>query len=384
MDLSLIVPSYNEARNIPDFLAAATRCLDAEGIDYELVFVDDGSGDDTGEVLRRCIAEYRTGTLAAVAEEVPAPSAALPPRAHVVVVELSRNFGKEAAMYAGLERATGDCIGFIDADLQQDPQVALRMFRMLRDRPDLDCIAAAPKARRESLPLRVCKRFFYRAFNGMSDTRVVADVSDFRVFRRPVAEALLRMHEQFRFSKGLFAWVGFRTEVIPYEVHDRHAGKSKWTVRQLMSYAWNGVLAFSTWPLKVVMYLGVALALIATVMFIVDLFDQVGGPDNFLSFGRVLMYVVLLMGGLQMIVLGVIGEYMARAYIESKNRPIYLARSEYASRPGDAGAGAEGEGVAVAGADAVPGAGAPAGAPAEGPAGSGSPAAPGAGAADAR
>lgn len=325
MDLSLVIPSYNEAHNLPDFLTAATDCLDAADVDYELIFVNDGSSDATSHTLRQSVEAYRARADRASS------------RASLVVVELSRNFGKESAMFAGLERATGDCVGFIDADMQQDPQVALQMFRILQDEPDVDCVAAVPARRRESLPLRVCKRFFYRAFNGMSETRVVADVSDFRVFRRPVAEALLGMREQFRFSKGLFAWVGFNTKVIPYEVHERHSGKSKWSLRKLISYAWNGVLAFSTWPLKVIMYLGVILMVVSIGMFVWDLFDQVSNPDSILSVGRVLVYVVLLMSGIQMVVMGVIGEYMARAYIEAKHRPIYLARSEYASRPGDAG-----------------------------------------------
>lgn len=331
MDFSLIIPSYNEAHNLPDFLSSATACLDGADIDYELIFVNDGSSDETSHTLHRIIDEYRASAAGGLAHS----------RASIVVVELSRNFGKESAMFAGLERCTGDCVGFIDADMQQDPEVALQMFRILQDETEVDCVAAVPERRRESLPLRVCKRFFYRAFNGMSETRVVADVSDFRVFRRPVADALLSMREQFRFSKGLFAWVGFSTKVIPYEVHERHSGKSKWSLRKLISYAWNGVLAFSTWPLKVIMYLGLILMVVSLGMFVWDLFDQVSNPESILSVGRLLTYVVLLMSGIQMVVMGVIGEYMARAYIEAKNRPIYLARREYASRPGRGADGAQ-------------------------------------------
>lgn len=314
MNFSLIVPSYNEARNLPTFIAAATACLDGEDLDYELVFVDDGSSDDTSEVLKREIESYR---------------AAGSGRAAFVVVELARNFGKEAALHAGLERATGDCIGFIDADMQQDPQVALKMLRFLDDNPEIDCVAAVQESRKESLPLRACKKLFYRVFNGMSDTRIIADVSDFRVFRRPVAEALLSLREQFRFSKGLFAWVGFSTHVMPYQVHERLSGKSKWTVRKLVSYGWNGVLAFSTWPLKLVMYAGVILALITLFFFGWDLFEKMAYNYD-ISTTQLLVYVVLLMGGIQMFVLGILGEYMARAYIEAKNRPVCIVRNEYA------------------------------------------------------
>lgn len=315
MNFSLVIPSYNEARNLPAFLKEATTCLDDEDIDYELIFVNDGSTDDTLTVLEKEIASYRASRVS---------------RGVIAVVDLSRNFGKESALFAGLERATGDCVGFIDADMQQDPRVALEMFHYLQDDSDTDCVAAIPEKRRESLPLRACKRLFYQMFNNMSETRIIADVSDFRVFRRSVADALLSLREQYRFSKGLFAWVGFHTHVIPYDVHERYSGKSRWTLRKLISYAWNGVLAFSTWPLKLIMYAGIVLALISLVFFGLDLYDKIAFNSD-IPISQVLIYVVLLMGGVQMFVLGVFGEYMARAYIESKQRPVYLVRSEYVS-----------------------------------------------------
>lgn len=312
MDLTLIVPCYNEAANLPTFFASATACFDAADCDYELVFVNDGSADDTMGVLERAVERYRANGGG---------------RARVRVVEFSRNFGKEAAMYAGLEEAAGDIIGFIDADMQQDPAVALRMYRCLREKPDYDCVAAVQEQRRETLPLRVCKHVFYRAFNDVCSTQLIEDVSDFRLFRRPVAQALLSMREHFRFSKGLFAWVGFKTYTITYEVHERLAGKSKWRVRDLMSYAWNGVLAFSTWPLKLVMYAGVILLLVTLVFFGIDVYDK-AAYNNELSTSQLMIYVVLIMGGIQMFVTGIFGEYMARAYLETKNRPIYITRSD--------------------------------------------------------
>lgn len=315
MNFSLIIPGYNEACNLPAFFSAATSCFDRIGIEYELIFVNDGSTDDTAEVLEREIASYR---------------AAGGGRATIKVVEFSRNFGKEAALYAGLERAIGDCIGFIDADMQQDPAISLKMFRFLEEHPSYDCVAAVQDARKESRPLRVCKKLFYRVFNDMSDTRIIADVSDFRVFRRPVAKALLSMHEHFRFSKGLFAWVGFRTYVIPYQVHKRLSGASKWTLRSLVSYGWNGVLAFSTWPLKLIMYTGVILALASLLFLGWDVYDKIAF-NNDLPINQILLYVTLLLGGIQMFVLGIFGEYMARAYIETKRRPLYIERDAYVS-----------------------------------------------------
>ena len=232
-------------------------------------------------------------------------------------------------MFAGLEQSSGDYVGFIDADLQQDPAVSLKMLRILQTQPDYDCVAAVQEQRRESLPMRACKHVFYRAFNRMCNLDVVEGASDFRVFSRPVAEALLSMREQFRFSKGLFSWIGFKTKVITYQVHDRYKGQSKWTLLSLASYAWNGVVAFSTWPLRAVMVLGVLLALVAFGLFAFDIACKLLFNDD-LPANQVLLYVVLLLGGIQMFVLGVFGEYLARAYIESKHRPLYVARRMYA------------------------------------------------------
>ncbi|OUO91313.1 hypothetical protein B5F40_04200 [Gordonibacter sp. An230] len=341
MDFSLIVPCYNEAQNIRTFFATATECLDAAGLSYELVFVDDGSSDGTMAVVRAEIDAYRRAR----------PGG----RGSFTAVRLSRNFGKESALYAGLERAGGAYVGFIDADMQQDPAVALKMMRFLRDHDEFDCVAAVQDRRHESMPMRLFKGMFYRLFNSMSELRIVANASDFRVFRRPVADALLSMREQFRFSKGLFSWVGFDTYVMPYEVHDRLAGTSRWTVRKLFSYAWNGVLAFSTWPLKAIMWIGMILALVSLVLLGMDVYQNTVSSDP-LSMSQTLLEVVLLLGGVQMFVLGVIGEYVARAYVETKRRPVYIAREEFVSRATPV-AGELGSGSAViedAGAVACP------------------------------
>ncbi len=327
MDFSLIVPCYNEAGNVPAFFATATACFDAADMNYELVFVNDGSTDGTADALERAVEAYRERGNG---------------RATVRIVEFSRNFGKEAAMFAGLEHAMGDIVGFIDADMQQDPAVALRMYRCLMERPEYDCVAAVQEKRRESLPLRACKRVFYRAFNDVCNTQLLEGVSDFRVFRRPVADALLSLREHCRFSKGLFGWIGFKTYVITYDVHERLSGKSKWAVRDLFSYAWNGVVSFSTWPLKLIMYIGVVLALVTLVFFGIDVYDKIAFNSD-ISTSQLLVYVVLLMGGAQMIVLGVFGEYLARAYMEAKNRPLYIARSERTYAPVTAQGATEGE-----------------------------------------
>lgn len=316
MDFSLIIPCYNEEENLPVLFPALIACLDPTGLSCELVFVNDGSSDGTSTVLRKEVESYARR-----------PDAS--GRIAVRVIEFSRNFGKEAAMFAGLEHATGDILGFIDADMQQNPEVALKMLRMLQDDPELDCVAAVQDRRRESLPLRICKRLFYRMFRDMSNLDVVEGASDFRVFRRSVANALLSMRESFRFSKGMFSWVGFNTRAITYQVHERYAGKSKWSLCRLLGYAWNGIVAFSTWPLRAVMILGVVLAFASIVLLLLDVLDNAFFRDG-LSVGRIMVYLVLLVTGVQMAVLGVFGEYLARAYIESKHRPLYISRREYA------------------------------------------------------
>lgn len=317
MDFSLVIPCYNEAENVAPFLSTATSCLDAEELDYELVFVDDGSSDNTIPVLESAVESYRS----TVEKEGRAS------RASFKIIELSRNFGKESALYAGLEHTSGGCVGFIDADLQQDPAVSLKMYRILQSNPEVDSVAAAPARRRESAFLRVCKEAFYRVFNGVSNTKLLANVSDFRVFRRSVADTLLEMHEQYRFSKGLFSWAGFKTEVIEYEVKERFSGESRWTFKGLSSYAWNGVLSFSTCPLSFVSLLGALLFVGGIVGALYLVVAALVLQQTYPLLVPVLDAVVFL-AGIQLISLGVVGEYSARSYIESKQRPVYVARKE--------------------------------------------------------
>lgn len=337
MDFSLIIPCYNEEENLRVFIPTAIARLEALDASCEMVFVDDGSSDATFQVIEEQIDAYEKQA-GHSGGDGPAPQREGVPAApdgggsaggggglSFRIIGFSRNFGKESAMFAGLEQARGDVLGFIDADMQQDPAVAVRMFNVLKEDPACDCVAAVQEHRRESLPMRALKRLFYRMFRDMSDLDIVEGASDFRVFTRQVADALLSLREHFRFSKGLFSWVGFSTRVVTYKVHDRYAGKSKWTLRDLFGYAWNGVVAFSTWPLRMAMALGVVLAIVSLVLLGIDVVDSMVLHDG-VSMGRVLVYVVLLMGGIQMIVLGVFGEYLARAYLESKHRPLYIVR----------------------------------------------------------
>ena len=318
MDFSLIVPCYNEAKNVDHFFWTVCRCLEKTDYSCEVIFVDDGSSDGTFDVIRQQIDRYRS------TKKDSGNSGSISFR----VIEFSRNFGKESALYAGLEKSVGNYIGFIDADMQQDPETAVKMLELLISEPDYDCIAAVPEKRKDSFPVRVLKRAFYKTFNHLSDVKLLEDVSDFRVFTRQVADTLISMHESYRFSKGLFSWIGFRTKVIPYTVHERYSGKSKWSLRKLFSYSWNGVLAFSTLPLKIIMAFGVILAFCSLVLFVYYAYQKIAFNDD-VSAMVILINIVLLLSGIQMLILGVLGEYMARGYIESKNRPIYITRNEF-------------------------------------------------------
>ncbi len=311
-DLTLVVPCYNEVDNIPLFFKTATACFDEAGVALEIVFVNDGSADGTAGLLRRVVAQARG-------------------KHAVQAITFSRNFGKESALYAGLEAARGESVCFIDADMQQTPEDALRMYRLLMDNPDYDCVAACQVERKEGFILKLFKRAFYKTFNGMADDiSIPANVSDFRVFRRSVRDALLSLPETERFSKGLFAWIGFNTLEMPYEAATRASGRTKWSFRKLFRYAATGIFGFTTWPLKIAVWLGVVCA-VAAVLYLIMVLGEYALYGNDVPGYPTIACLILLFGGLQLAVLGVIGEYLGRDYIENKRRPIYLAKERLSS-----------------------------------------------------
>ena len=325
MDFSLIVPSYNEEGGIRAFYDAATTCLDKAGLEYELIFVDDGSADATLEKLHELAAQHESDLVK-------------DPAAHagsIEVISFSRNFGKESAMLAGLNKATGNYVGFIDADLQQLPETALEMYAILQDHPEFDCVAAVQKKRKEGAVLKFFKEGFYRVFNTISETEIPPDASDFRVFSAQVANALRSMPEYFRFSKGLFSWVGFRTYTIEYEPEERFAGETNWSFKKLMNYALGGIFSFSRWPLKLTLYLGLITSAGAVIYLFIVLFEALAYGIDVPGYPT-LACLILLFNGILMLVLGIMGEYLGRIYVESKNRPLYITREEFSSTPSSA------------------------------------------------
>lgn len=228
MRLSLIVPCFNEQDNIFPFARTVAEVF-PDPSDYEIVFVNDGSKDKTLQNLKELHRQSRQ---------------------NIRVVSFSRNFGKESAIYAGLQHCDGEYISLIDADLQQDPAIVKQMTEILDAEPDTDCVCAFQETRHENKLMTSVKSTFYKMATNMSEVDFVDGASDFRTFRRTVRDALLQMPEYFRFSKGLFSWVGFNTKYIPYEAKERASGTTKWGFKKLLKYGWNGILAFSTAPLK--------------------------------------------------------------------------------------------------------------------------------------
>ncbi len=303
MKLSLVVPCYNEEPNIPLFYNAVKSDFAGVRFDYELVFVNDGSSDGTLRELKKlCGGDIR-----------------------LKIVDFSRNFGKEAAMFAGLRESEGDYVTVIDADLQQRPSIALEMVKILDTQQEYDCVAAYQENRNESKPLVFFKNSFYRLINKFSDTSFAQGASDFRTFRRRMVEAILEMQEYFRFSKGIFSWVGFNTKYIPYKAEERAAGSSKWSFRKLFKYALEGILAFTTAPLRVATILGIMTSVLSIIYLVVVVVQKLAFGINVEGYATIVV-LILLLGGIQLCCIGIIGEYIARTYIQTKGRPIYIAR----------------------------------------------------------
>ncbi len=304
MKLSLVVPCYNEAENIALFQDAAMEAFTGCGYDYEIVFVDDGSKDATLHNMKKLFA----------AQKCP-----------VKVVSFSRNFGKEAALYAGLSHASGDYICLIDADLQQRPEIAREMVKTLEENPEYDVVAAYQDRRGEGKLLSFFKKSFYAVINRLSDVTLRSDASDFRTFRRSVAESILALGEYHRFSKGIFSWVGYETCYIPYTACKRAAGKTKWSFGKLMNYAIDGIIGFSTKPLRFATYFGMFTALAAAIYLIVVVLQKLIVGIDIPGYATIIV-LILLLGSIQLFCIGIIGEYVGKTFEQSKQRPVYVAK----------------------------------------------------------
>ena len=304
MKLSMIVPCYNEAGNVQAFQDAVIGAFEGCGYDYELIFVNDGSKDATLHNLKKIY----------TAQKCP-----------VKVISFSRNFGKEAGLYAGLEHTSGEYIALIDADLQQRPEIVRNMVDILDNNPDTDVVAAYQDRRGEGKVLSFFKKSFYNIINKLSRVTLQPDASDFRTFRRSVRDSILEMREYHRFSKGIFAWVGYNTEFIPYTACERHSGTTKWNFWKLLNYAVEGIIGYSTAPLRFSTFIGAGTA-IAAVLYLISVIVQklVRGID--VPGYATTIVLILLLGSIQLFCIGIIGEYVGRTFEQSKDRPVYIAK----------------------------------------------------------
>ncbi|MBQ8835244.1 MAG: glycosyltransferase family 2 protein [Oscillospiraceae bacterium] len=304
MQLSLVVPCYNEAENVANFQAAVLSAFDGCGYDYEIIFIDDGSRDATLHNLRKLHA----------AQKCP-----------VKVVSFSRNFGKEAGLYAGLQHAAGEYISLIDADLQQRPEIVREMVQILDEQPEFDVVAAYQDRRGEGKVLSFFKRSFYAIINRLSDVTLQPDASDFRTFRRSVRDSILELCEYHRFSKGIFAWVGYNTKFIPYTACERAAGKTKWSFWKLVNYAIEGIIGYSTAPLRLATFLGGGAGIAAVLYLLWVIFEKLVWGIDVPGYATIIV-LILFFSALQLFCIGIIGEYVGRTFEQTKLRPIYIEK----------------------------------------------------------
>ncbi len=309
MQLSIVVPCYNEEENVRPFYDRACRSLEGILDHVEFVFVDDGSHDGTAKELKK-IGEESEG------------------KAHIRMLSFSRNFGKEAGLLAGLRAATGDFVAIIDADLQQHPKYIAQMLEILHEHPEYDCVAAYQKERQEGRILSFFKGAFYKLINHITDIEFYRSASDFRLLSRKMVDAIVSLPERCRFSKGIFSWVGFKTYYMPYEVEDRNQGKSKWNFWSLTSYALDGITSFSDKPLVISSVLGFILFFISIVMMLVVVIKTILFGDPVAGFPT-LCSLILLLSGIQLLCIGIVGQYLAKMYEEIKDRPLYIVKEEY-------------------------------------------------------
>ena len=309
--LSIICPCHNEASAIPLFFEALEPVLEGITPHYEIICIDDGSTDTT---LVQLLAATRRN-----------------PR--ISVIELSRNFGKEAALTCGLDHARGDAVIPIDADLQDPPEIIVDLVAKWREGFEV-VLAQRIDRSADSLVKRTSANWFYKLHNRISDSPIPENVGDFRLMDRRVVEAIRKLPEQRRFMKGLFAWVGFRTTTVFYNRPERIASATKFSTWRLWNLALEGITSLSTMPLRIWMYIGLAVArsaffyatflILRTILFGIDVHGYAS-----------LLVSVLFLGGLQLMGLGIIGEYIGRIYQESKGRPVYIVRREHSQSPDD-------------------------------------------------
>ena len=301
--ISLVVPCYNEEEVIELFYEEICKVKkNISGSNIEIIFVNDGSKDNTLELMRK-----------------------LSNNKEVRYISFSRNFGKEAAMLAGLEASTGDYIAIMDADLQDPPSLLKEMFDLL-ETGQYDCVATRRVSRKgEPLIRSFFARMYYKLINKISKTEIVDGARDFRLMTRQMVDSVLSVTEYNRFSKGIFSWVGYRTKWLEYENVERAAGTTKWSFFKLFLYSLESIVAFSTVPLSIASILGILFCFIAF-LIIVTIIIKTLIMGNSTSGWPSMVCIMFFIGGIQLLCIGIIGQYLSKTYLEVKNRPIYIVQ----------------------------------------------------------
>lgn len=303
MKLSLIVPCYNEEASLPIFYQETTRVMSSLPVDYELLFINDGSKDKTIDYMRESAENDK----------------------HVRYISFSRNFGKEAAMYAGFCNAGGDYVAVMDCDMQDPPGLIPRMLEIL-ETGEYDSVATRRVSRKGEPPIRSWfARRFYRIINRISDAEVMDGARDFRLMKREMVDAIVRMGEQNRFSKGIFGWIGFNTYWLPYENVERVAGETKWNFWKLFKYAVDGIISFSQAPLSIASWLGFLMTGCSFLILIFIIIRKLLFGDPVAGWASTIC-VIIFIGGVQLAALGIMGQYIAKTYMETKKRPHYIVK----------------------------------------------------------
>ena len=313
MKLTAIVPCYNEEAALHFFYGEMQKVMqDMHYVDFELLFINDGSKDKTLEVIKELAAED----------------------SRVKYVSFSRNFGKEAAIYAGLTYSDGDLTAIMDADLQDPPSLLPQMYEAIVEE-GYDSVATRRVNRKGEPPIRsFFARCFYRLMNRISKADIVDGARDYRLMNRAFVDAMLKMSEYNRFSKGLFGWVGFDTKWLDFENVERVAGETKWSFWKLFLYSIDGIVAFSTMPLSIAAFLGVTMCAVSAVAVIFTIVRQLlyGGS----AFGWPSMVcIIMFLGGIQLLCIGILGSYLAKTYLEVKRRPVFICKETNKAKTGE-------------------------------------------------
>ena len=304
MKLDIIVPAYNEEGNVKKLYEKIKDVLKKEK--FRIIFVNDGSTDDTYKILKELYKEDKE---------------------RVRVVNFSRNFGKEAAMYAGIEKSTAKYTAIIDADLQQNPKYLVEMLEFLEKNEEYDEVAMVNKDRSNYKGIaKWATRRFYKLMNSMSDVKFEEDASDFRMFRSYVRTAILKLSEKNRFTKGIFGYIGFKIKCIPYKVEERNSGKSKFNLRKTLSYGVDGIVGYSIKPLKIATVMGFITSILGFIYLIYLIIKTIVVGIETPGFATIVC-LILFIGGIELLCIGILGEYISKVFVETKNRPIYLEKN---------------------------------------------------------